>query len=82
MTPENCEAAYAKYKDLPEKRKEGCRWLEHKRWVRFHVVNNWSYSSVRDNSQRHHPLLVPYEELTREEQILDDSAWELLGEIK
>ena len=82
VTPENCEAAYAKYKDLPEKRKEGCRWLEHKRWVRFHVVNNWSYSSVRDNSQRYHPLLVPYEELTREEQILDDSAWELLGEIK
>lgn len=78
---ENRAKAFAKYQALPGEKKELCRWLEHKRWVRFHVLNNWSYCETRDNSLRLHPLLIPYEQLTKEEQLLDDSAWEILGEI-
>ncbi len=82
VTPEVCAMAFARYRELSAERKEACRWLEHKRWMRFHVMNNWSYAPVRDNHLRHHPMLVSYEELTEQEQALDDSAWEILGEIK
>jgi len=50
--------------------------------MRFHIMNNWSYAPVRENSLRHHTLLVPYDVLEKKEQELDDSAWEILGEIK
>ena len=82
VTPEVCATAFARYCELSAERKEACRWLEHKRWMRFHVMNNWRYAPVRDNQLRHHPMLVSYEELTEQEQALDDSAWEILGEIK
>ena len=36
---------------------------------------------VRDNDMRQHTMIVPYEDLNTEEQLLDDMAWELLGEI-
>ncbi|MBP5282590.1 MAG: ion transporter [Lachnospiraceae bacterium] len=80
-TPEYCTMAYEQFRGLSEEQKEACRWIEHKRWVRFHVVNNWGYAEKRDNLLRRHPLLIPYEELSHEEQILDDSAWEILGEM-
>ena len=81
VTPETCTLAYEVYKTFTEEQKDACRWLEHKRWVRFHVLNNWSYSETRDNKLRHHTMIVPYESLSPEEQKLDDMAWELLGEI-
>lgn len=81
VTPETCMMAYEVYKSFTENQKDACRWLEHKRWVRFHVLNNWSYSPVRDNDMRQHTMIVPYEDLNTEEQLLDDMAWELLGEI-
>lgn len=81
ITKENCAMAYAKYRALDAQGKEACRKLEHERWVRFHVMNNWRKASERDNERRLHPMLVRYEELTKEEQALDDSAWEVLGEM-
>lgn len=82
LTPQLCERAYEKYTSLNAEQKEDCRRLEHKRWVRFHVMNNWEYAPVRDNSKRRHTLIVPYEDLTPQEKALDDSAWEVLGEVK
>ena len=82
VTPEHCANAFKKYCVMTEEQKEACRWLEHKRWMRFHIMNNWSYAPVRENSLRHHTLLVPYDVLDKKEQLLDDSAWEILGEIK
>lgn len=81
VTSEACEKAYEKYSHLSEEEKEKCRYLEHKRWLRFYVMNNWSYDAKRDNSSRHHTMIVPYDKLTKEEQILDDSAWEVLEEV-
>ncbi len=81
ITSEVCEKAYKKYSLLSEVEKENCRYLEHKRWTRFYVMNNWSYAPERDNSSRRHTMIVPYDKLTREEQILDDSAWEVLEEV-
>lgn len=45
--------------------------LEHIRWCRFHFLNNWKYSSKRDNYLRLHPCLLPFEKLTKEEQQKD-----------
>ncbi|MBR6476968.1 MAG: hypothetical protein IKS85_00835 [Lachnospiraceae bacterium] len=80
-TPEYRSMAFEQFRALGEEQREACRWIEHKRWVRFHVVYNWSHAVERDNLLRHHPLLIPYEELTQEEQALDDAAWEILGEM-
>ncbi|MBQ9865717.1 MAG: hypothetical protein IJM34_01720 [Lachnospiraceae bacterium] len=82
ITPENCERAYEKYAKMDAQQKEECRRLEHKRWVRFHIMNNWEYAPKRDNENRKHPMIVPFEKLSESEQALDDSAWEVLGEVK
>ncbi|MCR5250447.1 MAG: hypothetical protein K6E50_07575 [Lachnospiraceae bacterium] len=82
ITAENCSRAYEAYRALSPEQKVDCRRLEHKRWMRFHVMNNWEYAQKRDNSRRRHHLLVPFEDLTLKEQELDDSAWEVLGEVK
>ena len=55
--------------------------MEHRRWVRFHQFYNWSYAPVRENGQRRHPMLLPYEELSAEEKAKDAYAWEMLGRL-
>lgn len=41
---------------------------EHERWIRFHYLKGWSYAKKRDNAQKKHHLLLPYEKLDRKEQ--------------
>ena len=81
ITGELCGKAYKVYEGLSSEEIEKCRYLEHKRWFRFYVMNNWEYSDVRDNSKRHHTMLVDYDDLTPDQQALDDSAWEVLSEV-
>ena len=81
ITGELCGKAYKVYEGLSPEDIEKCRYLEHKRWFRFYVMNNWAYSEVRDNASRHHTMLVEYDKLTPAEQALDDSAWEVLSEV-
>ena len=59
-----------------------CRRIEHERWMRFHSLYGWTYGKVRDNALRHHPLMVPFRELTEEQQAMDDISWELLEVLK
>ncbi|MCR5404826.1 MAG: ion transporter [Butyrivibrio sp.] len=82
VSPETFERAYKEYCSYNEEQKEDCRRLEHKRWMRFHYLNNWQYDPVRNNNKRRHNLLVPYDKLTLQEQSYDDSAWEILNEVK
>ncbi|MBP5608043.1 MAG: hypothetical protein J6X66_07225 [Lachnospiraceae bacterium] len=81
VTSDACERAFKIYSSFDEAQIDACRRLEHKRWMRFHIMNNWEYSAQRDNALRHHTLIVPYEKLTLKEKELDDSAWEVLGEV-
>ena len=79
VTPELCEKAYEKFSGFDDKERSRLRKIEHDRWMRFHVVNNWQYAPVRDNEKRLHPLIVPFDQLSPEEQAKDDYAWEILS---
>ena len=81
VTPALCERAYKVYCGLSEPDKERCREMEHRRWMRFHRLYNWAYAPVRDNARRRHPMLLPYRDLSREDQLKDSYAWEMLGEL-
>lgn len=71
---------YCKTKRLEDIR-ETYRKLDHVRWLRFYIFYNWSYGSVRDDVERQHPMLCPYEELTPEQKQERDAAWEMMGII-
>ncbi len=50
--------------------------MEHLRWCRFHYLNHWKYGVPadgrnKDAALRIHKCLIPYEELTKEEQDKD-----------
>lgn len=76
---ERMALAYKKYLERKEKDAELFREIEHDRWMRFHILNNWRYAPVRDNAQRLHPLMAPFDSLPEAERAKDDYAWELLG---
>ncbi len=81
LTKEICQRAYAVFTSADEDARERYRRIEHERWMRFHSMNNWTYAEKRDNAARRHPLLVPYDILSREDHLKNDYAWELLKEI-
>lgn len=57
--------------------------LEHRRWMVDRRLSGWHHGPVRDNDARHHPDLVPYDQLnecTRElDRAIVREAWETLG---
>ena len=81
ITQKECSEAYAEYCRIYPEKKALLEEMEHRRWVRFHLMYNWSYALQRNNAQRYHPLLVPFEELSEEEKRKDDFAWEILEKL-
>ena len=81
LSPQQCEKAAKAFDTAEEHIRDLCRRMEHERWTRFHLLNNWQYDAVRDNKKRHHPLLVPFDVLSPEDQAKDDFAWDLLKEL-
>ena len=73
--------AYCKYWALPEEEKLRLWHLEHERWQRFHIVNNWHYAEKRNDAAREHNLMVPFDSLPYEEQKKDAYAWELMEKM-
>lgn len=50
--------------------------LEHIRWCRYHILNNWSYGipengKAKDSNLRIHHSLIPYQQLPEEEKAKD-----------
>lgn len=81
LSADVCRRAYARFRELFDTQAEALQKMEHRRWVRFHQMYNWQYAPVRDNTRRRHPLLLPYEQLSEEQQSKDAYAWEMLGRL-
>ena len=73
--------AYYKYIELSDEEKLKLWHLEHDRWMRFHIVNNWHYAEKRCDALREHNLIVPFESLPYEEQKKDAYAWEIFAKM-
>lgn len=48
--------------------------LEHIRWCRYYYLNNWRYGADRNDAQRIHDLLLPFDNLSQEDIIKDIEA--------
>ena len=80
---ENCRAAYENYckaKEDPEML-DRLRRIEHARWARFYVYNNWTYGPKRNEILHQSPMIRRYDNLTEDQKKYHDRAWELLDEI-
>jgi class 3 adenylate cyclase len=44
---------------------------EHDRWMASRRRDGWTYAARRDNARKHHPLLIPWEELSEPEREKD-----------
>ncbi len=73
--------AYYKYIELSDEEKLKLWHLEHDRWMRFHIVNNWHFAEKRNDAVREHNLIVPFENLPYEEQKKDAYSWELMAKM-
>lgn len=82
LTQEILDAAFAKWQEEWPQKKEFFRRIEHERWMRFHLMNNWQFNAVRDDRKRLHSSILPFESLDEREQAKDDYAWELIGELR
>ena len=78
LTEQNCRRAYEVFRDADPEKRDKCREIEHRRWMRFHQMFNWTFSPERDDLMRRHPLMLPYSELSEEDKEKDAYAWELL----
>jgi ryanodine receptor 2 len=43
----------------------------HEVWAAGRIAEGWSYGKVRNDAKKHHPCLVPYEELPEPEKEYD-----------
>ncbi|MBR3196124.1 MAG: hypothetical protein IKF50_05430 [Clostridia bacterium] len=81
LTPQVFQAAYRQYLAKRDACGDVMREMEHRRWMRFHELYNWRYGAERNDASRCHPLMVPFEQLTPEQQKNDEYAWEILGKM-
>lgn len=43
----------------------------HEVWAQTRIAQGWTYGEVRNDAEKKHPCLVPYEELSEEEKTYD-----------
>ena len=81
LSADDCRRAWERWRELDDARQDRLREMEHRRWMRFHLLYNWTYAPLRNDACRRHPMLLPYEELSAGEQAKDAYAWEMLGRL-
>ena len=54
------------YRDEADRR--ATAMLEHRRWAADRQLNGWRFGAVRDNRRKHHPDLMPFEDLSQDIQ--------------
>jgi hypothetical protein len=55
--------------------------LEHERWMTEKLEDGWRYGEQRDDAKKHHPSLVPYDELSESEKEKDRDTIRQIPEI-
>ena len=75
---ERYRLALETFRGASDELRELCRRNEHDRWMRFHCFYNWRWGEQKDSLLRRHPCILPFEQLSPEDQAKDDLAWELL----
>lgn len=43
----------------------------HEIWAQERINQGWTYGNKRDDAKKHHPCLIPYEDLLEEEKVYD-----------
>lgn len=57
--------------DLIERNMKLLELAEHDGWVRQKVESGWKFAAVRDDAQKLHPCIVPFDELSEDEKEKD-----------
>lgn len=52
----------------------------HELWAQTRIEQGWSYGTERNDDKKHHPCLVPYEDLPESEKEFDRNS--AIGTIK
>lgn len=52
----------------------------HEVWAQTRIEQGWTYGAERNDALKHHPCLVPYEELPEEERVYDRNT--AIGTLK
>ncbi len=81
LTEQSCRRAYDVFNGADSGERDICREMEHRRWMRFHQMYNWTYANERDDKMRRHPLMLPYSELSEEDKEKDAYAWKMLAGV-
>lgn len=43
----------------------------HEIWAQERINQGWTYGDKRDDAKKHHPCLIPYDDLPEEEKVYD-----------
>lgn len=70
-TPEPIDTSDVVLDDEILKLSEALAKNTHEVWSRNRINDGWIWGERRDDEKRHHPCLVPYEELPEEEKEYD-----------
>lgn len=54
---------------------------EHNRWMANRYLSGWTYAAVRNDKQKYHPSLIPWEQLSHEEKEKDRDTVRLMSRI-
>ncbi|MBR0445038.1 MAG: hypothetical protein IJK14_06680 [Clostridia bacterium] len=81
LSTEDCRRAYERFQELYDSEADVLQEMEHRRWMRFYQMYNWRYDPERNNALRHHPQIIPYDQLSESERKKDAYAWEMLGRL-
>jgi hypothetical protein len=77
------DAPYPAVESFTEEETKKMAVYEHDRWIESRKKDGWIYGEKRDNENKKHPLLVPFEKLPKEEQQKDiDAAKNIFGLLK